>query len=183
MIPEKIPSKFKHLALQLPNQLLKPLVLMPKGLSEQLMIAAINRLFKQALAQQELDFLVDNWLQLNVSDSQFYCFITAEYTQTNNQTTNQKNELKLIVSRELPASQTQADVEFSGDALSLLQLANKQVDPDTLFFQRKLLVTGQTELGLAIKNFLDDFELYQQLPVPVQRITTKFQSLINVANK
>ncbi len=46
--------------------------------------------------------------------------------------------------------------DFVGD-IDLKLLAKKQ-DPDSLFFQRKLKMSGSTELGLFVKNFLDSFD-------------------------
>lgn len=40
-----------------------------------------------------------------------------------------------------------------------MQLAQRQVDPDTLFFSRRLVMEGDTELGLIVKNALDALEL------------------------
>jgi predicted lipid carrier protein YhbT len=58
--------------------------------------------------------------------------------------------------RFFPASARSApDVEVSADAAVFLALALRQEDPDTLFFERRLAVTGDTELGLAVKNALD----------------------------
>lgn len=37
-------------------------------------------------------------------------------------------------------------------------LATHAEDPDTLFFQRRLLIDGDTALGLGIKNLLDGME-------------------------
>jgi predicted lipid carrier protein YhbT len=34
-------------------------------------------------------------------------------------------------------------------------LVSRQEDPDTLFFLRRLMIEGDTELGLAVKNLLD----------------------------
>jgi predicted lipid carrier protein YhbT len=34
-------------------------------------------------------------------------------------------------------------------------LATRRVDPDTLFFERRLLIEGDTETGLRLKNVLD----------------------------
>ena len=59
----------------------------------------------------------------------------------------------------------------------LLQLATQQVDPDTLFFRRKLLVTGDTELGLQLKNLLDTIELKERMP------TFAYQQLQSLAQK
>jgi predicted lipid carrier protein YhbT len=52
------------------------------------------------------------------------------------------------------SDQRDRDVLFSGKSADLLLLAAGRVDPDALFFQRKLLVEGDTELGLAIKNLI-----------------------------
>jgi predicted lipid carrier protein YhbT len=35
----------------------------------------------------------------------------------------------------------------------------RKEDPDTLFFSRRLLMEGDTELGLLVKNTLDALEL------------------------
>lgn len=57
-------------------------------------------------------------------------------------------------------------LEISADADALLSLALRREDPDTLFFQRRLLVTGDTELGLVVKNALDAVEW----PLPALRL-------------
>ena len=43
-------------------------------------------------------------------------------------------------------------------ALQALQMLARQEDPDTLFFNRELEITGDTELGLIVKNMLDAIE-------------------------
>ncbi|MBI3149445.1 MAG: SCP2 sterol-binding domain-containing protein [Betaproteobacteria bacterium] len=50
---------------------------------------------------------------------------------------------------------TQADVSLSAKAYDFAILAARKEDPDTLFFHRRLLIEGDTELGLLIKNTLD----------------------------
>ncbi len=52
-----------------------------------------------------------------------------------------------------------ADVRIAGKACALLQLATRSEDSDTLFFRRELSTTGDTELGLYLKNFLDGVEM------------------------
>ena len=51
-----------------------------------------------------------------------------------------------------------ADVSFRACAADYLKLLRREEDPDTLFFQRKLRIEGNTELGLALKNMLDSIE-------------------------
>jgi predicted lipid carrier protein YhbT len=54
---------------------------------------------------------------------------------------------------------SQADVTFSANVPELLLIASGKEDPDSLFFQRKLLIEGDTELGLEVKNLLLAIEL------------------------
>jgi predicted lipid carrier protein YhbT len=51
------------------------------------------------------------------------------------------------------------DLAISASAYDFLMLATRQEDPDTLFFSRRLVVEGDTELGLIAKNTLDSVEL------------------------
>jgi len=48
-----------------------------------------------------------------------------------------------------------AEATVSGSATDLLLLASRLEDADTLFFQRRLMLTGDTELGLTVRNLLD----------------------------
>ena len=50
------------------------------------------------------------------------------------------------------------DLAFSANLSAYLQLLARQEDPDTLFFNRELEITGDTELGLLVKNMLDAVE-------------------------
>jgi O2-independent ubiquinone biosynthesis accessory factor UbiT len=50
-------------------------------------------------------------------------------------------------------------VTISAGARDFLQLARRKVDPDTLFFGRRLVIEGDTELGLLLKNRLDALDL------------------------
>ncbi|HEX5125918.1 MAG TPA: SCP2 sterol-binding domain-containing protein [Rhodocyclaceae bacterium] len=56
-------------------------------------------------------------------------------------------------------SDSMADILLSASACDYLKLLRREEDPDTLFFQRRLRIEGDTELGLILKNFLDSSEL------------------------
>jgi len=58
--------------------------------------------------------------------------------------------------RRLP--QSAVDLTLSAAANDFLALLLGRVDADTLFFQRRLAVAGDTELGLIVKNWLDATE-------------------------
>ena len=55
------------------------------------------------------------------------------------------------------------DLAFAANLSAYLQLLARQEDPDTLFFNRELEITGDTELGLLVKNLLDAVE-WPKLP-------------------
>lgn len=50
-------------------------------------------------------------------------------------------------------------VTISAGARDFVRLALRRVDPDTLFFGRRLVIEGDTELGLLLKNRLDALDL------------------------
>jgi predicted lipid carrier protein YhbT len=60
--------------------------------------------------------------------------------------------------RPLFAPPAEADLTFRANLSAFLQLAARQEDPDTLFFNRELSIEGDTELGLLVKNMLDAVE-------------------------
>lgn len=51
------------------------------------------------------------------------------------------------------------DLVISATVHDFYLLATRKEDPDTLFFSRRLMVEGDTELGLVAKNTLDAIEL------------------------
>lgn len=51
------------------------------------------------------------------------------------------------------------DLTIGASAHDFLLLARRQEDPDTLFFSRRLVMEGDTELGLLVKNTLDAIEM------------------------
>lgn len=55
----------------------------------------------------------------------------------------------------LQVSRDPAEATVCGSATDLMLLAGRLEDADTLFFQRKLMLTGDTELGLTVRNLLD----------------------------
>lgn len=72
-----------------------------------------------------------------------------------------------------PEMADHADVTFTATARDFLHLALRLEDPDTLFFNRRLLIEGNTDLGLTVKNMLDAVELdslLASLPAPAARL-------------
>jgi predicted lipid carrier protein YhbT len=58
---------------------------------------------------------------------------------------------------------------MSARARDFLALLLREEDPDTLFFSRRLLMEGDTELGLLVKNTLDGIDLPRLDPAQLAR--------------
>lgn len=61
-------------------------------------------------------------------------------------------ELRAVRRNRLPAW----DVRIAGTLLTLLGIADGQVDGDALFFSRDLEVAGDTEAAVSLRNAMDD---------------------------
>ena len=113
------------------------------------LVGGLNAALKlKLLAADDLEALTDKVFQIQVRDTGG----TARFTYRNG------------LFRPLFRSEGEADLSFSANLSAYLQLLNRQEDPDTLFFKRELEITGDTELGLLVKNMLDAIEL-PKLPV------------------
>lgn len=118
---------------------------LPRQLQSQSLTLLLNRLFADLLAEDELDFLKGKTVQINVSDANLGFALT-------------------LVNQRLSASQASADLTITGNTHDFLLLAARAEDPDTLFFQRRLRLEGDTNLGLYVKNFLDSVEPEEYFP-------------------
>lgn len=118
-----------------------PLRLLPAGPLAYAITQLLNRLFAEAIAQGQLDFLNAHRVRIQIDDLDLAFTLHFE-----------DRRLRALVTR------AAADVCIRASTLSLLQLALQRVDQDTLFFQRKLHIDGAVELALALKNFLDAWE-------------------------
>ncbi|MBF0309906.1 MAG: SCP2 sterol-binding domain-containing protein [Magnetococcales bacterium] len=50
-------------------------------------------------------------------------------------------------------------VTMAGESTAFLDLLTGQADPDSLFFSRRLKLSGETDTGLRFKNLLDNVEI------------------------
>ena len=50
------------------------------------------------------------------------------------------------------------DLTLAANGIDFMRMMMREEDPDTLFFNRKLQIEGDTELGLITKNLLDSVE-------------------------
>jgi predicted lipid carrier protein YhbT len=77
-----------------------------------------------------------------------------------------------VTSRGFAPDSGAPDLTISAAARDFLLLIGRREDPDTLFFSRRLVSEGDTELGLTVKNLLDALDPEQvlgRLPLPLAR--------------
>ncbi|ELN9428901.1 SCP2 domain-containing protein [Klebsiella pneumoniae] len=139
---DKLRSRLVHFG---PSLMSVPVKLAPFALKRQVLEQVLGWQFRQALAEGELEFLEGRWLSIHVRDIGLLWYTSVV-------------DGRLVVSQ-----QADADVSFSADASDLLMIAARKQDPDTLFFQRRLVIEGDTELGLYVKYLMDAIEL-EQMP-------------------
>lgn len=65
-----------------------------------------------------------------------------------------------------------ADVSLKANAIDFFKLASAMEDADTLFFQRRLKIEGDTELGIAVKYWIDASERPAWLSEMAARLET-----------
>ncbi|HGF7477666.1 TPA: SCP2 domain-containing protein [Vibrio mimicus] len=139
-----------QLVLNAASILRSPIHLLPQNVQKKALLDAMGLVFREALQDGDFEFLEEKWLKVEVKDMDLRWFISYQ-------------DEKLVVA-DAPVCE---DVSFSGNLNDLVLIAGRKEDPDTLFFQRRLSIEGDTELGLEVKNLMDSVDL-QQLPKPLQ---------------
>ena len=110
----------------------------------------VNQALRQALAEGNLEILKNRIVRIQISDVDIRWSFTVIAD-------------KLVLLRKT----SKADVTIRGNLWEFILLATRRCDPDTLFFDRRLSIEGDTELGLAVKNTLDALD-DSQLPTPIR---------------
>lgn len=145
-----------------PKMLGLPARLMPLAAEQLIFDSILTPLFKEAIDEGELDFLMDKVLKIEVSDMQKHWYFTLE---------NQR--LKLCEN----TATSSCDLCFSGPMNSFVLLASQKADADTLFFKRQLTIEGDTELGLEVKNLVARLNL-DDLPKPFALSLKQYSELL-----
>lgn len=114
---------------------------LPRPLYTRPVLAALNLAFAPALRRGELDFMADRILIISLQDSPLRLALSLSHGR--------------LVS---PAVPRRPDLLIAADPETYVSLLQREADPDTLFFQRRLQLRGDTELGLEVKNFLAGWE-------------------------
>lgn len=113
-----------------------------------LLVTALNLALARHLPADVLALLKDRSLRIEVRDAR----VAFDFAW------NGQRFAPRSAAAGMPGA-TGADLTISASAHDFVLLAQRQQDPDTLFFSRRLSMQGDTELGLVVKNALDALEL------------------------
>lgn len=141
-----------------PQMAKRPLAVVPFTLKAKLIAKGLSLVLAQQEQDDELAFLSGKWVAIQVTDIDLVFEVSFNG--------------KWLV-REF----TSPDVTFMAQTQDLVLVASGQEDPDTLFFQRKLSIEGDTELGLEVKNLLLSVE-FNTMPAPIRVAIEKCAVLI-----
>lgn len=125
-----------------PRILVFPLRVMPFGPQRMVFQKLLQSIFAEPLDEGDFDFLQQHWLCIHVDDLDLQLYFSVD------------EQGQLLIER-----QGDSDAAIKGSWKAFLQLASREIDPDTLFFQRELMISGNTDLCHAVKNLLDGIEL------------------------
>ena len=139
--------------------------LIPYAAQKQVLSVVLNQAFREPLKHGELDFLEGAKVRIRVTDLCFDWLISVG------------SDRFTPIDRNL-----NEDVCISGEGPDFILLATRQADPDTLFFQRKIRIEGDTELGLGVKNTMDSMD-WDDLPMPLRRFLQSVSLVIEKLQK
>ena len=134
--------------------------LIPYSAQKQVLSTVLNQAFREPLRHGELDFLEGAKVRIKITDLCMDWLISVA------------DDRFTPIEREL-----EDDVCISGESLDFVLLAARQADPDTLFFQRRIRIQGDTELGLGVKNTMDSMD-WDDLPLPLRRLLQAISMVI-----
>ena len=141
---------------ELPSIVRKPLAWVPLPIKAKAITSAMNAMFAMPLEAGELGFLTERVMNVFVSDAELSFSVRLD-----------QGKLRADIAA------LEADLTIEGTVYTFLLLATRKEDADTLFFRRQLKTSGDTELGLQVKNFLDGLELetlpYHRVLHPILR--------------
>lgn len=144
-LPNILPTSFiqpRDVLRSLPGAVVRPVAYVPFVLQKPIISKLLLTLFKESLEDGDLDCLKGRWLSIEVRDMNVCLQMSCGPNH------------EVLVRRNGPS-----DVCIRGDLKSFIFLAARKEDPDTLFFQRDLVIEGDTDLGLTIKNLMDSLDL------------------------
>jgi len=159
-LEQKMPLTLRSNLMNLMPKILRPsLRLLPFTAQKSLLLTALHSVFNEAIDDGDFEFLQGKWLKISITDLELTWWLSFK-------------ENSLIMASNSALSESEPiveDVSFSATGDDLILIAGRKQDPDTLFFQRRLKIEGDTELGLEVKNLIDAIDI-DQLPSSIHSL-------------
>lgn len=150
MTPAIVTAHLQQRLEPLLTRLIKPQALtriatrMPARLNTLVVEKLVNSAFGEQIGDGDFDFLSGKVLQVEIIDASLFVGLSFADGRISCQHFSRYSHT--------------ADVTLSVESENAIQLIQQEVDPDTLFFQRKLKINGDTELAHHVKNTIDTLD-------------------------
>lgn len=138
-----------------PGTVALPVRLCPAPVRRPVMERLLNHLLRAFVDSGEFEYLENRCLAVEITDMNLRWVVTAR-----------RGKLETV------DEHTEADSTIRGRAVEFLLLAGRLEDPDTLFFQRRLEVSGDTVVGLTTRNLLDRLP-FDELPLGLRIVVNR----------
>ena len=115
--------------------------LLPSMPPELALVITLNQLLKRNILPAQMDLLAGHTFEVDVLDAGLTLRFAAN-----------ENRFRLDHGHHKP------DLRFAANTADFARMMLREEDPDTLFFNRRLIIEGDTELGLIVKNLLDSID-------------------------
>lgn len=130
-----------------PAYIKRIMAILPNKPPEWILIKILNQLLKRHILNADMSLLAGHYFKIVIADLGKEIHFTAD-----NQHFFSINNKSVV------------DLCFIANTTDFLKMFLRQEDPDTLFFNRKLQIEGDTELGLIVKNLLDSID-WSAIPI------------------
>lgn len=125
-----------------PASLSKLLKFAPMTLNRIAIESALNFFLNENLIEKDFEFLEDRSLKIVILDAELELILSVV-----------ESRFKCLYFG--TEKEQRCDSTLSIDTADAIKLVQQEVDPDTLFFKRKLKISGDTELAHHVKNTID----------------------------
>lgn len=133
---------------------------MPQRLNIALVQKLLNLAFAEQIREGDFEFLHRRMLQVEIRDAGLFIGLSYDHGR--------------ITCNHFKRHGCESDVTLSIETPDAIKLIQQEIDPDTLFFQRKLKINGDTNLAHHVKNTIDTLDP-QVIPPMLMKLISNYK--------